>query len=72
LQIGIEREVFVAVGRRVDEPLHQLLVHEDYVQVQDIIGGLQQLGFLKQPWEKGAGLRMWSQIGIYGLGENLR
>eukprot|EP00964_Phaeocystis_antarctica_P023420 scaffold13097_cov59-Phaeocystis_antarctica.AAC.7 len=29
------REVFVAVGRRVDQPLHHLLVHEDRVQLRD-------------------------------------
>ena len=53
LRAGIEREVLVAVRRRVDEPLHQLLVHDDHVQLQDLVGGLQQPGLLEQPWEKG-------------------
>ena len=37
LRLGIEREVFFAVGRRVYEPLHQLLVHEDHVQLRDCL-----------------------------------
>ena len=54
-------------SRAENEPLHQLLVNDDHVQLQDrlvrllrCLRGIQQPGLLKQPWEKGSRLRAQS------------